>query len=219
MLKDAVPLGEIARALVIKLRHHGDVLLAAPVLAALKAQAPQLEIDALVYDDTAPMLEGHPALAQLHWSGGDWKREDCLSQVRAGKAAATARCARARYDLLVHLTEQPRGAWLARALGARYSVAPAAPGAARFWAQLHAPLSAGAQRPQAHGRAEPRRAAPHRHPARHGRAPPAVRAGRRGRASVAALLAAEGSPSAASSTCTRPRAGASSAGPPSATPS
>ena len=66
MVKDAVPLGDCRRALVIKLRHHGDVLLAAPVLSVLKARAPQMEVDALVYDDTAPMLEGHPALAQLH---------------------------------------------------------------------------------------------------------------------------------------------------------
>jgi len=33
----------------------------------------------------------------------------------------------------VHLSEQPRGAWLARALGARYSVAPAVPGRGAFW--------------------------------------------------------------------------------------
>ena len=52
MVRDAVPLGECARALVVKLRHHGDVLLAAPVLHVLKAHAPRLEIDALVYDDT-----------------------------------------------------------------------------------------------------------------------------------------------------------------------
>src|SRR5258707_7538890 len=63
MLKDAVPLGEIAHALIVVLRHHGDVLLASPVATALKARAPRVEIDALVYDDTAQMLEGHPALA------------------------------------------------------------------------------------------------------------------------------------------------------------
>ena len=40
-LRDAVPLGEIRRALVIKLRHHGDVLVASPVFSALKAHAPQ----------------------------------------------------------------------------------------------------------------------------------------------------------------------------------
>ena len=48
MVKDAIPLGECARALVVKLRHHGDVLLATPVLSVLKAHAPRLEIDAQV---------------------------------------------------------------------------------------------------------------------------------------------------------------------------
>ena len=49
MLKDAISLGEIARALVIVLRHHGDVLLASPVLSVLKGHAPRIEVDALVY--------------------------------------------------------------------------------------------------------------------------------------------------------------------------
>ena len=43
-LRDAIPAGEIRRALVIKLRHHGDVLVASPVFSALKAQAPQAEL-------------------------------------------------------------------------------------------------------------------------------------------------------------------------------
>src|SRR5438132_14005041 len=73
MLRDAVPLGECGRALVVKLRHHGDVLLAAPVLTTLKSHAPKLEIDALLYDDTAPMFDGHPALSELHAVGRNWK--------------------------------------------------------------------------------------------------------------------------------------------------
>jgi heptosyltransferase III len=132
MLKDAVPLGECGRALVIKLRHHGDVLLAAPVLSVLKSHAPRIEIDALVYDDTAPMLAGHPGLAELHVVGRRWKAEPR----RLSREWQLLRALRARrYDLLVHLSEQPRGAWLARALGARYSVAPAMPGRGRFWAR------------------------------------------------------------------------------------
>jgi heptosyltransferase-3 len=134
MLKDAVPLHEIARALVIMLRHHGDVLLASPVLSALKAQAPGIEIDALVYDDTAPMLEGHPALARLHSVGRNWKNSGALSRLSSEMQLHGALRARG-YDLLIHLTEQPRGAWLARVLGARYSVAPAAPGRGKFWAR------------------------------------------------------------------------------------
>lgn len=132
MLKDAVPLGEIARALVIKLRHHGDVLLAAPVLRVLKAHAPRIEIDALVYDDTAAMLSGHPALAQLHGVGRRWRDEGALSRLLLEKQLYDALRSR-RYDLIVHLSEQPRGAWLARSLGARYRVAPAVPGRSAFW--------------------------------------------------------------------------------------
>jgi heptosyltransferase-3 len=131
-IRDAVPLGEIAHALVIMLRHHGDVLLAAPVLGALKVQAPKVEVDALVYDDTAPMLEGHPALTQLHAVGRNWKDEDWLSRMTDERRLFDALRAR-HYDLIVHLTEQPRGAWLARSLGARYSVAPVAPERGAFW--------------------------------------------------------------------------------------
>ena len=82
MVKDAVPLGECGRALVVKLRHHGDVLLAAPVLSVLKAHAPAIEVDALVYDDTAPMLAGHPALSRLHVIGRRWRSLGVLERLR-----------------------------------------------------------------------------------------------------------------------------------------
>ena len=53
MFKDSIPVDAIHRVLVIKLRHHGDVLLSSPVFSVLKAHAPQAEIDALVYGDLA----------------------------------------------------------------------------------------------------------------------------------------------------------------------
>src|SRR5256886_1585212 len=134
MLRDAVPLGECGRALVVKLRHHGDVLLAAPVLTTLKSHAPKLEVDALIYDDTAPMFEGHPALSELHVVGRDWKALGAMERF-SREMELFGRLRARRYDLLVHLSEQPRGAWLARTLGARYSVAPAMPGRGRFWAK------------------------------------------------------------------------------------
>lgn len=134
MVKDAVPLGECGRALVVKLRHHGDVLLAAPVLSVLKAHAPRLEVDALVYDDTVPMLSGHPALSALHAVGRRWKEAGGVA--RLSKEWELYRTLRARgYDLLVHLTEHPRGAWLSRRLGARFSVAPQIAKRGRFWAR------------------------------------------------------------------------------------
>jgi heptosyltransferase-3 len=150
MVRDAVPLGECARALVVKLRHHGDVLLASPVLALLKARAPRMEVDALVYDDTAPMLEGHPALSRLHFVGRKWKAEGALSRLSLERKLFSDLRQR-RYDLIVHLSEQPRGAWLARLLGARYSVAPAMPERGRFWKKSFThlyPLVGGGRRHQ-----------------------------------------------------------------------
>ena len=130
MPKDAIPLQSLARALVVKLRHHGDVLLASPVLSTLKAHAPDLEVDALVYDDTAPMLEGHPALAQLHAVGRGWHAFGAFARFSAERSLFRDLRAR-KYDLVVHLSEQPRGAWLARTLGARYNVAPRVPEASK----------------------------------------------------------------------------------------
>jgi heptosyltransferase-3 len=150
MVRDAVPLGECGRALVVKLRHHGDVLLASPVISLLKTRAPQLEVDALVYDDTRPMLEGHPALSELFFVGRKWRAMGALSRLRLEKHLWKSLRAR-RYDLIVHLSEQPRGAWLARLLGARYSVAPAMPGRGKFWAKSFThlyPLVSGNRRHQ-----------------------------------------------------------------------
>jgi heptosyltransferase-3 len=66
--------------------------------------------------------------------GAEWK---LLSQLRAQ-----------RYDLVVHLTEHWRGAWLARALGARWAVAPRVAGRGRLWKRsfthhVSAPLASG----------------------------------------------------------------------------
>jgi heptosyltransferase-3 len=120
-LPDPVPLHLLRRALVTKLRHHGDVLLASPVFTALQRAAPQLEIDALVYRETAPMLDGHPSIRELHTIDRDWKKRGVLVQAR--EEWALLRRLRARsYDLLVHLTEHPRGLTLARLLRPRYAV-------------------------------------------------------------------------------------------------
>ena len=120
-LSDAVPLATVKRALVTKLRHHGDVLLASPVFSTLKAVAPHVEVDALVYRDTAPMLEGHPAIARLFTIDRDWKREGVIRQLSAERGLVRELRGRG-YDLLVHLTEHKRGIALARRLRPRYAV-------------------------------------------------------------------------------------------------
>lgn len=125
MLKDAINPSTLRRILVIKLRHHGDVLLTSPVLSVLKNHAPEAEIDALVYRDTQDMLSGHPALTQLHTIDRQWKKLGPLRQLRA-ELGLFNQLRHRRYDLVITLTEHNRGAWLARLLRPRWSVAPAA---------------------------------------------------------------------------------------------
>lgn len=132
MLNDAIDLNSLRRVLVTKLRHHGDVLLASPVFAVLKNHAPHLEIDALVYRDTAEMLALHPAISQLHCIDRQWKRQGLAAQFEAEWGLLSALRAR-DYDLVIHLTEHNRGAWLVRLLGTRFSVARQMPRKGRFW--------------------------------------------------------------------------------------
>ena len=90
---DAIAPGDLRRVLVVKLRNLGDVLLASPVISVLKRQAPHLEIDALVYADTADMLRGHPDLGELHeihrdiWASLRVEVQDRPAQVNLWQAA------------------------------------------------------------------------------------------------------------------------------------
>jgi len=129
---DAIDLSRVRRALVIKLRHHGDVLLASPVFSTLKRAAPSAELDALVYLETAPMLERHPAISVIHTIDRSAKTRGPLAQFAVDGRLWSALRAR-HYDLVVHLTEHPRGAWLSRIAGARYRVAPERARAGWFW--------------------------------------------------------------------------------------
>ena len=130
MVPDAINLASVQRALVVKLRHHGDVLLSSPVFQVLKNRAAHVEVDALVYSDTHEMLEGHPAVSRMHLIDRSWKRSGLVNQARREGALISALAAR-RYQLIVHLTDHWRGAWLAQALRPRWSVAPAR--ASRVW--------------------------------------------------------------------------------------
>jgi heptosyltransferase-3 len=120
-LPDAVPLSGIRRVLVTKLRHHGDVLLTSPVFSTLKRAAPHVEIDALVYRETAPMLANHPAIARIHAIDRSARARGLVAQAGAEWRLLRELAAR-RYDLLLHLTEHPRGLTLAHLLRPRFAV-------------------------------------------------------------------------------------------------
>ncbi len=144
---EAFSVAGLRRALVIKLRHHGDVLLAAPVISMLQRVAPQCQVDALAYANTAPMLQGHPALAQLHLIDRNWKRRGLLRQAASEWKLISQLRAR-HYDLVVHLSVHTRGAWLVRLLRPRWSVAPKfRPG---FWANSFTHLYPAQSDPQRH---------------------------------------------------------------------
>jgi heptosyltransferase-3 len=129
---DAIDLSALRRVLVIQLRHHGDVLLASPLFTVLRNRVPSAELDALVYSDTRPMLDLHPAIAQVHVVNRAWKDLGGLARL-AQEWRLFAGLRERRYDLVVHLSEHPRGAWLARALGVRYAVAPNFSRKSRMW--------------------------------------------------------------------------------------
>ena len=130
MVPDAIPPAALQRALVVKLRHHGDVLLASPVFRVLRNRAPQCEVDALVYADTRDMLAGHPDITGIETIDRSWKRQGLAAQARH-ESALLQRLRERNYQLVVHLTDHWRGAWLAQLLRPRWSVAPERD--ARLW--------------------------------------------------------------------------------------
>ncbi len=109
------------RVLIIKLRHHGDVLLTSPCFTVFKHAYPDAEIDALVYDDTQLMLTSHPCISQVHTIGRNWRKQNAFAQLRLYYALYKTLKAR-RYDVLINLTEHWHGARLAHLLKPRVSV-------------------------------------------------------------------------------------------------
>ncbi|MBS0614967.1 MAG: putative lipopolysaccharide heptosyltransferase III [Verrucomicrobia bacterium] len=110
-------LSSVRKILVIKLRHHGDVLLTSPVFSILKSRFPNAQIDALVYSETKPMLEGHPAIHQFFSYDKSLKKQGLFKRV--AKEIGFLRTIRSqKYDLVLNLTEGDRGALLALASGA-----------------------------------------------------------------------------------------------------
>jgi heptosyltransferase III len=135
-LTDAVDFSQVRRVLVVKLRFHGDVLLATPVFSALKRRYPHLEIDALIYQETLDMLTFHPDVAQIHCIDRNWKQLGVFDHLQA-EIALLRRLRARRYDLLLHLTEHWRGPILKRLLGISLAVTEryARRERSRFWQQ------------------------------------------------------------------------------------
>jgi len=114
-------LSPVKKVLVVKLRHHGDVLLTAPVLSNLQAALPQAEINIMVYKDTIPMLEGHPAIRKFIAYDRGWKKLGFFKKL-SKEFSLFNQVRQEKYDLVINLTEGDRGALAALVSGAKICV-------------------------------------------------------------------------------------------------
>lgn len=105
------------KILIIKLRHHGDMLLTTPVINALQRHYPQATIDVLLYKETRPMLEAHPSVHHLHIIDRSWKKEGSWQKLRHEMALVSAVRSR-HYDLIINLADQWRSAIITGLSGA-----------------------------------------------------------------------------------------------------
>jgi heptosyltransferase-3 len=114
-------LNGVKKILVVKLRQLGDVLLTGPVFSALKARCPEAKVDAYVYTEAFPMLEGHPALGEMIGYDKGWKKLGFLARLWK-EWLIWRRIRKEGYDVVVNLTEGDRGAMAAWVSGARVRV-------------------------------------------------------------------------------------------------
>lgn len=105
------------KILVVKLRHLGDVLLTGPVLTALQSAIPDARIDAYIYEEALPMLEGHSALHRCLTYDRKWKKMP-LYQRLFQEWRLLRQIRKEGYDCVINLTEGDRGALVARISGA-----------------------------------------------------------------------------------------------------
>ena len=108
----------IQRILIVKLRHHGDMLLTTPVINTLRQNYPDAQIDILLYKETQEMLASNPALSQIFVIDRQWKKQG--TKAHLGHELHLIRQLQAqRYDLVVNLADQWRSALITRLTGAR----------------------------------------------------------------------------------------------------
>jgi len=127
----------VRRVLVVRLRSIGDTVLATPSLYALRRFLPDAQIDLLLEDWVAPLLDGNTDVSRIITvkRGSTASRLSVVRQLRA-----------ARYDVAYNLHGGSTAALLTRASGARHRVGyadyrfsalhtDAAPRASELWRQ------------------------------------------------------------------------------------
>ncbi|WP_066749698.1 putative lipopolysaccharide heptosyltransferase III [Proteus myxofaciens] len=97
------------RILVIKLQHHGDMLLTTPVIHSLKATYPNAMIDVLLYKETLPMLQNNPSINNIFYLDRNWKSQGKLYRLKK-EWQLGRRLQKQQYDLVINLADQWKAA-------------------------------------------------------------------------------------------------------------
>jgi heptosyltransferase-3 len=109
------------KILICIFKYHGDVLLTSPVFSALKKAIPDAEIDAFLFKDTYPMLEGHPDISNFIFF--DQAIRKCFILKRLFFEIKMWLKVRFRkYDVVINLTSGDRGALVALFSGAKIRI-------------------------------------------------------------------------------------------------
>lgn len=114
-------LSSVKNVLVIKLRHLGDCLLTTPVFTQLKKVMPHANIDAYIYQEATPILEGNPCISEIITVDLKLKKKNRLAfffqEIRR-----FIQIRKKRYDLVINLTEGDRGVIASILSGAKIRV-------------------------------------------------------------------------------------------------
>ncbi|RJQ53538.1 MAG: putative lipopolysaccharide heptosyltransferase III [Nitrospiraceae bacterium] len=113
---------KVRNILVIKLRHIGDVLLAAPVFSALRKNFPGANISALVNSGTQEVLSGNPDIDEIITLDRDIIKNNPFKRYRS-ELSFLKKIRQKRFDMTVDLTSGDRAAILSFFSGARYRLA------------------------------------------------------------------------------------------------
>lgn len=104
---------DIKKILVCIFKYHGDVLLTSPVYTALKSALPHAEIDVMLFKDTSPLLEGHPAISSFIFFDQKMRKTSFLKRILY-ELLLWKRVRSTKYDLVINMTSGDRGALIAK---------------------------------------------------------------------------------------------------------
>lgn len=102
----------VERVLVVRLRSIGDTVLSTPTLTSLRRALPDAQIDVLLEDWVAPILNGHPAVSNVLSVG-----REALERLRMAR-----RIRRTSYDVVFNLHGGTTASMFVRAAGSRCRV-------------------------------------------------------------------------------------------------